>query len=116
MDFVDDRTLIIDKFKEAPEVIQVESLNDKKAYYLKIRFTSFKLQGYISLILEMFLFITIRQKHINESSLVKYLSSFRSEFHFHEECCEMIYKRDCMIYWIMRMNCLFAHYIHVAVE
>ena len=32
-------------------------------------------------------------KHITEESLVKYLSSFRSEFHFHEECCEMIFKR-----------------------
>ena len=32
-------------------------------------------------------------KHIKECSLVKYLTSFRSEFHFHEECCEMIYKR-----------------------
>ena len=32
-------------------------------------------------------------KHIKENSLVKYLSSFRSEYHFHEECCEMIYKR-----------------------
>ena len=27
------------------------------------------------------------------SSLVKYLSSFRKEYHFHEECVEMIYKR-----------------------
>ena len=30
---------------------------------------------------------------INEASLVEYLVSFRSEYHFHEECCEMIYKR-----------------------
>ena len=33
------------------------------------------------------------KKHIKEESFVKYLSSFRSEFHFHEECCEMIFKR-----------------------
>ncbi len=32
-------------------------------------------------------------KHIEEASLVKYLVSFRSEYHFHEECCEMIFKR-----------------------
>ena len=25
--------------------------------------------------------------------MVKYLCSFRSEYHFHEECCEMIFKR-----------------------
>ena len=24
---------------------------------------------------------------------MEYLVSFRSEYHFHEECCEMIYKR-----------------------
>ena len=33
------------------------------------------------------------KKHILENSLVKYLVSFRNEFHFHEECVEMIYKR-----------------------
>lgn len=33
------------------------------------------------------------QKHIKETGLLKYLSSFRSEYHFHEECCEMIFKR-----------------------
>ena len=33
------------------------------------------------------------KKHIDEASLLKYLCSFRSEYHFHEECCEMIYKR-----------------------
>ena len=30
---------------------------------------------------------------IDETSLIKYLVSFRSEYHFHEECVEMIYKR-----------------------
>ena len=30
---------------------------------------------------------------IDVPSLVQYLVSFRSEYHFHEECCEMIYKR-----------------------
>ena len=33
------------------------------------------------------------KKHILESSLVQYLCSFRQEYHFHEECVEMIYKR-----------------------
>lgn len=93
MDFVDDRTLIIDKFKEAPEVIQVESLNDKKAYYLK--FDSLRSNCRVTHqpdFGDIFIYYN-SSKHINESSLVKYLSSFRSEFHFHEECCEMIYKR-----------------------
>ena len=93
MDCVDDRTLIIDKFKEAPEVIQVESLNDKKAYYLK--FDSLRSNCRVTHqpdFGDVFIYYN-SSKHINESSLVKYLSSFRSEFHFHEECCEMIYKR-----------------------
>ena len=93
MDFVDDRTLIIDKFKEAPEVIQVESLNDTKSYYLK--FDSLRSNCRVTHqpdFGDVFIYYN-SSKHINESSLVKYLSSFRSEFHFHEECCEMIYKR-----------------------
>lgn len=93
MDFVDDRTLIIDKFKEAPEVIQVKSLNDKKAHYLK--FDSLRSNCRVTHqpdFGDAFIYYN-SSKHINESSLVKYLSSFRSEFHFHEECCEMIYKR-----------------------
>lgn len=33
------------------------------------------------------------KKEINEESLIKYLCSFRHEFHFHEECCEAIFTR-----------------------
>ncbi|MFV0290385.1 MAG: NADPH-dependent 7-cyano-7-deazaguanine reductase QueF [Mangrovibacterium sp.] len=32
-------------------------------------------------------------KHIDELSLLKYIVSFRNEFHFHEEICEMVYCR-----------------------
>lgn len=40
------------------------------------------------------LFIVIQTKyHINFSSLLKYIVSFRGENHFHEEVVEMIYKR-----------------------
>lgn len=31
--------------------------------------------------------------HIDEASLLKYLVSFRDEWHFHEECTELVYKR-----------------------
>ena len=41
----------------------------------------------------------LSKKHIEEASLVEYLSSFRSEYHFHEECVEMIYKRLSDDYW-----------------
>ncbi|MFV0483588.1 MAG: NADPH-dependent 7-cyano-7-deazaguanine reductase QueF [Bacteroidales bacterium] len=32
-------------------------------------------------------------KHIDEHSLLRYIVSFRNENHFHEEICEMVYKR-----------------------
>lgn len=32
-------------------------------------------------------------KHIDELSLLKYIVSFRNEYHFHEEICEMAYYR-----------------------
>lgn len=39
-------------------------------------------------------FIHIRSKHkINKMALLKYLVSIRDENHFHEEICEMLYKR-----------------------
>lgn len=39
-------------------------------------------------------FIYYKSKlHIDETSLFKYLVSFRKEYHFHEECTEMIFKR-----------------------
>lgn len=40
------------------------------------------------------LFIHIKSdKGVNLESLFKYIVSFRKEYHFHEECVEMIYKR-----------------------
>lgn len=39
-------------------------------------------------------FIYIRSKyHLDKTSLLKYIVSFRGECHFHEEICECIYKR-----------------------
>lgn len=93
MDFVDDNTLQIDRFKESPELIQVEQFDDRKNYYLK--FDSLRSNCRVTHqpdFGDVFIYYS-SHKHIDESSLVKYLSSFRSEFHFHEECCEMIYKR-----------------------
>lgn len=52
------------------------------------------------------IFIKYRsKKHISEESLIKYLCSFRNEFHFHEEiveCCftrlsEILDKDDCLV-------------------
>ncbi len=93
MNFVDEKTLKVEKFKEAPELLETKETDEKKSYYLK--FDSLRSNCRVTHqpdFGDLFLYYKSK-KHILEDSLIKYLSSFRSEFHFHEECCEMIYKR-----------------------
>ncbi len=93
MNFVDEKTLNVEKFKEAPELLSTENFQNAKNYYLM--FDSLRSNCRVTHqpdFGDLFLYYKSK-KHILEDSLVKYLSSFRSEFHFHEECCEMIYKR-----------------------
>lgn len=93
MNFVDESSLKIDKFKEAPEVLKTEKSNETKNHYLM--FDSLRSNCRVTHQPDFGdLFIYYKSKnHILEDSIVKYLTSFRSEYHFHEECCEMIYKR-----------------------
>jgi 7-cyano-7-deazaguanine reductase len=93
INYIDEKSLKIEKFKEAPETLETEQLNEVKEYLLK--FDSLRSNCRVTHqpdFGEAFIFYKSK-KHIKESSLVKYLTSFRSEFHFHEECCEMIFKR-----------------------
>ena len=93
MDYVDEAKLKIEKFTEAPELLETEERNIPNGYYLM--FDSLRSNCRVTHqpdFGDVFIYYN-SCKHIIESSLVKYLSSFRSEFHFHEECCEMIYKR-----------------------
>lgn len=93
MQFVNANNLIIEKFKEAPEVLYTEPNNTIKEYYLT--FDSLRSNCRVTHqpdFGDLFLYYK-SAKHITEESLVRYLSSFRSEYHFHEECCEMIFKR-----------------------
>ena len=93
MQFVNENNLIIEKFKEAPEVLYTEPNNTIKEYYLT--FDSLRSNCRVTHqpdFGDLFLYYK-SAKHITEESLVRYLSSFRSEYHFHEECCEMIFKR-----------------------
>lgn len=93
MNFVDEKTLKVEKFKEAPELLETKETDEEKSYYLT--FDSLRSNCRVTHqpdFGDLFLYYKSK-KHILEDSLVKYLSSFRSEFHFHEECCEMIYKR-----------------------
>jgi 7-cyano-7-deazaguanine reductase len=93
MDYIDEKSLKIEKFKEAPELLEVEQTEKTQEYHLKFealrsncRVTHQPDFG------DAFIFYKSK-RHIKEASLVKYLTSFRAEFHFHEECCEMIFKR-----------------------
>ena len=93
MNFVDESSLKIDKFKEAPEELKTEKNNEIKTHYLL--FDSLRSNCRVTHQPDFGdLFIYYKSKnHIFEDSIVQYLTSFRSEYHFHEECCEMIYKR-----------------------
>lgn len=93
MQFVDEKELKIDKFKEAPKVLTVEQTNEAKEYFLT--FDSLRSNCRVTHqpdFGDLYLYYKSK-KHIEEGNLVKYLTSFRSEYHFHEECCEMIFKR-----------------------
>ena len=93
MNSVDENTLIIEKFKEAPELLETKEEKGVEKYYLT--FDSLRSNCRVTHqpdFGDVFIYYQSK-KRIVEESLIKYLSSFRSEFHFHEECVEMIYKR-----------------------
>lgn len=93
VDLVDESEIVVDKFKESPELLDVENLDSDREYYLT--FDSLRSNCRVTHQPDFGdVFIYYKSKrHIKEAGLVKYLASFRSEFHFHEECCEMIFKR-----------------------
>ncbi len=93
MKFVDDSKLEVTSFKETPEILKTQEVGIEKSYYLN--FDSLRSNCRVTHqpdFGEAFIYYK-STKHIDEQSLVQYLSSFRSEYHFHEECCEMIFKR-----------------------
>ena len=82
MDFIDENSLKIEEFSENPNLLKIEF----DALRSNCRVTHQPDFG------DIFIYYKSK-KHILENSLVQYLCSFRKEYHFHEECCEMIYKR-----------------------
>ena len=92
MNFVDENEIQIIDFKENPEILQVEEAEERE---YKLTFDSLRSNCRVTHqpdFGDAFIYYKSK-KHIKEDSLVKYLTSFRSEYHFHEECCEMIFKR-----------------------
>ena len=93
LDFVDCDNLKIENFKESPELLEVEETRENKEYFLN--FDSLRSNCRVTHQPDFgsaFIYYKSKQ-HIKESSLIRYLCSFRCEYHFHEECCEMVYKR-----------------------
>lgn len=94
VDFIDESILKVEKFKEYPDVLKITNISDKKSENF-LKFDSLRSNCRVTHqpdFGDCFIYYESRKK-IDYGSLVKYLVSFRSEFHFHEECCEMIYKR-----------------------
>ena len=90
---INEKDLVITDFKESPELLKIENMEDKKEYSLM--FDSLRSNCRVTHqpdFGDIFIYYKSK-KHILEDSLVKYLCSFRCEYHFHEECCEMIFKR-----------------------
>ena len=93
MDFVNEDDLKVEKFKEAPELLETEESDFLSEYFLM--FDSLRSNCRVKHqpdFGDAYIYYKSK-KHIKEDSLIRYLVSFRSEFHFHEECCEMIFKR-----------------------
>lgn len=93
IDLINEKELKIENYKESPELLEVEEKETVKKHFLM--FDSLRSNCRVTHQPDFGdAFIYYKSlKHIKEDGLVKYLCSFRSEFHFHEECCEMIYKR-----------------------
>ena len=85
-------------FKESPEELVEDPTNSYKD--LKISFNALRSNCRVTHQPDFGdLFIHIKSdKGIDLVGLFKYLTSFRKEYHFHEECVEMIYKRLHDIY------------------
>lgn len=93
MQLADENSIKINNFKEAPEVLKVIETENTQEHY--IYFDSLRSNCRVTHqpdFGDAFIYYK-SQNHIDENTIVEYLTSFRSEYHFHEECCEMIFKR-----------------------
>ncbi len=90
---VNEEKIQAENYKESPELLTTKDNKEVKEHYLT--FDSLRSNCRVTHQPDFGdAFIYYKSKrHILEDGLLKYLISFRSEFHFHEECCEMIFKR-----------------------
>lgn len=93
MQFFNENEVKIESFKENPQVLETKTTDTTTEHFLT--FDSLRSNCRVTHqpdFGDVFIYYKSK-KYITETSLVKYLCSFRSEYHFHEECCEMIFKR-----------------------
>ncbi len=101
--------VVFDEYREAPELLACESNSP-----FEIKIATHLLRSNCKITHQPdwgSAFIHIKAgKSIDKISLLKYLVSFRNENHFHEEVCEMIYKRlwDLLQPEILMVSCLFT--------
>ena len=88
-----DKDVKFENFKETPSLLRIKEGVSITEYFLK--FDSLRSNCRVTHQPDFGdVYIYYKSKKIIEyTSLVEYLVSFRSEYHFHEECCEMIFKR-----------------------
>lgn len=93
MDSINDKNLSVSEFNEAPHLLVVK--DTEECQERKLMFESLRSNCRVTHqpdFGDVFIYYK-SSKVITVESLIKYLVSFRSEYHFHEECCEMVYKR-----------------------
>lgn len=90
-ELIDLDSLVCNNFKEAPELLEVVEV----PMNIKFSFSSLRSNCRVTHQPDFGdLFIHIEaNKSVSLESVFKYVTSFRKESHFHEECVEMIYKR-----------------------
>lgn len=94
VEFIDEDTYQTDTFKETPSLLKLDITTDSYASY-SLKFDALRSRCRITSQPDWgdILISYTSKKHINEESLMKYLTSFRGENHFHEEITECCYKR-----------------------
>lgn len=105
----DAEDIVFDHYKETPELLKIEK---EESSTLKLSTNLLRSNCKITHQPDWgSVYIHIKaDKTINKLSLLQYLVSFRNENHFHEEVCEMIYKRlwDFLEPEELMVSCLFT--------
>lgn len=92
-DIIDLNNVKCERFNESPEILEEGVINSNSE--VSVSFDSMRSNCRVTGQPDFGdVFIHWKSdKNIDLKNLVQYLVSFRKENHFHEECCEMIYKR-----------------------